>query len=99
MNLQNPFRHAGTLTLAFISIMLIGLVFASIDDWYDNWREYAAETSLSGFCAENPDDSQCDDGGFEAWMLAPWGLTVGALASCLAIAMPVVWYRRLGESD
>ena len=105
---QNPFRWAGTVFLMFLSVMLMGLVLASVDNWYDNWRDYSRRTSLTGPCAEaeylytldpldpayideSARDAVCGGNNFEAWMIVPWGLAVGMVASSLAISLPIIW--------
>ena len=75
----------------FVAVLLWVLVFTSIDNWYDSWREYAQQTRLTGVCAEDPEADECEEGNFEPWMIAPWGLTVGVIASSIVIVWPMTW--------
>ena len=90
---SEPQRWASALALLFVSIALMGLVLAAVADWHDSWREYSRQTTLSGPCAVNPEAPECLDNNFEPWMVVPWGLAVGFVATALAIAWPTIMGR------
>lgn len=90
---QDPFLWASCIALTFIAVFLIAPLFGQVDDWHDNWREYAAETRLTGVCAVDPDASVCEENPFEPWKFVPWGFLIGTAGAIITIVMPVVWHR------
>ena len=85
----NAFIWGGMLSMMFISVMLMLIVLPVVNEWEDDWREYAAETAFGGPCAEDPTLPECGGGWMpERWQLVPWMLTVGYAASLLALCLP-----------
>lgn len=94
-----PFQYAGSIALMLFSVILFVFVLSAVDEWHDDWRDFALQTNLAGdpSCAADPsgDDSGGEpcEGQFQPWMIVPWGLAVGSFAACLAIALPIAWHR------
>ena len=95
-----PVIWAGSVALVILAVMILTVALPHVDDWYDDWRAYAHETSFGGDCSGDSPPAQCDDGPpFEAWMLIPWVMGPGLIIALFALALPRGRYLRTYEPE
>ena len=87
---ENAFVWAGMLAMMAVAVVLMLIALPVVENWRDDWRQYAHETKFGGVCSAEPAPPECaDNPPVERWQIIPWMLTAGYAAALLVLCLPV----------